>query len=529
MAVAVTPRGTTRWTQLSISSSGATLVLVPARPGAAIDRASGAWLAALDEASAVHVLPPLSLPAGCVFPLAPERASAYAETAGTTAEAPSSALTFLSSHAAVLGHVTQRGFELPLATSAALESLFASGWWVVAMETPERSGPSSTATLRVSDDGPPMLPLSLLGSRAATTRVTAFALGHGHAVASAYDLRGSVLTWGANGSSYVPWRRSIVERNAIGGWLRESAGHRPVFDGTVLVDAPRAPSVVDRYLGSSECISRAKSVASHAGALETTCAAGALGRIPGGTPCRAESGDIEAAHLTCGAGSDDLALALAGASPANVVLTRWAGSIPRGTLGRNMDVWIADAEHELPNVVVAGSAVPCASSSRPPLSPPSGGGAPRSAAPLAPAEDSAAADVASFGCSASTAVAEEEWDDGSDDCESDTSSGSDDCSGDTSSSSGSDSYDDYDDSYDDSDDSDDDADDDSSDDSDDDDGASDDVTDDTVYDLSRDPLKKKSTGLRSTSSRSGGKSPVSRFALFAVALLLPIRRLGRRN
>ncbi len=61
VAVAVGPARTTLWTSLRFTSgSGPVAIVIPAPPGASLDRSSDAWLEALDEASAARVFPPAS-------------------------------------------------------------------------------------------------------------------------------------------------------------------------------------------------------------------------------------------------------------------------------------------------------------------------------------------------------------------------------------------------------------------------------------------------------------------------------------
>src|SRR5690606_35827449 len=72
VAVAATPAGTTRWSSITVSDSSRVMWLVPARPGAAVDWAADRWLEALDDATAVRILPP-SAATVCPFPRAPQR------------------------------------------------------------------------------------------------------------------------------------------------------------------------------------------------------------------------------------------------------------------------------------------------------------------------------------------------------------------------------------------------------------------------------------------------------------------------
>jgi hypothetical protein len=530
-AIAVTPYGTTRWTRLTVGGAQRVMWLVPARPGAALDWASPTWLDALDDATAPRVVAPSASPP-CGMPSTPERVATFG-SAGPV-RMPTN-LTILASEDAARAHAAARGFAVSSSQSTKIAQLYASGGALVALEldTPP-SGTTTTPTLRVSDDGPAVVPLALTGSRNARTRVTAFVVASGaSSIAGAADVEPGVLTWGAARSNYGYARSS---RLASGGWQRESAA-RVVFDGVPVPRGEAIPSVVSGYFADAACASTARAAAQSEGAVARTCAAGTIGRVPGGPSCAPAAGAIDPTPFTCGRDADDLALALAGLSPKDVVVSRFAGVVVEGTLGA--DAPIAAGASLVSPVVTPGSFDECSPG---PSSPPStSGGLTEPSQESRVVSDDEPRYVTTHGaCGGSTTTvvtSDEEEDTSSDDSGgcggsstgTSTSEGSSDgesCSGDSKKSD--------DDGWDSSDDDDDD---DSSSKKDDScsksssssssssSGSSDDGWD------SSDAVKTKAKPAKASPTsrlkRRRGSSPVSRMALAAVAIVLPLRRRRR--
>lgn len=517
MALAVTPTSSVRWTELTVPPETAAMWLVPVRPGAAIDWAPARWLDALDEATAPRVLPPSSSTT-CPSRSTPE---ASAPWTAPRSKRPAPALAVQTTAEGARAYAAERGYRLGPALSDRITALYASGWSLVALELSPSSSPASTGTLRVSDDGGPILPLALSGE--SSTRLTVFVVGSGGAaVAGTRDVDGRALRWGPQGSTYATWRSELVQAGGGAAWLRESSSHDVLFDGAAVPGDDPIASVVAGYFRGSSCVPPATPrVGASDGVVGRSCAPGAAARVPGRDEqaCTASSGDIDPAALSCGA-DVDLALALEGLSPANAVVTRLAGWIPAGALGSDLGVGFEPVE-ERPPLIRAGAYEECA----PPLSalrpPPPSGGAVEEEEVFVPASDGCGGTVV-----AGTTYVEEEpeedvtstescggdgsssgWDDEpTDSCSSDDSSSSDSCSGGSSSSSSGGS----DDGWDTEDDSDDGW--------------------DTEDDMS--PKRKKiqpaSKGPHAKAKRRRS-SPVSRYALLAVALLLPLRRRSRAS
>lgn len=537
MAVAVGGAGTTRWTEVTTSAPTHALWLVPARPGAAIDWAPDGWLAALDDATAVRVLPPSAAPS-CTMPWSPERAAPWANTA--TKRPPGTVVVHATADA-VRAYAAEHGYDVTPAIGARIAGLYEAGWNLVSIELTSTWSASSTGTLRVSDDGGAVLPLALTGSRASSTRVTAFTIGAGVAsLPGARDVDARAIRWGSRGSTYAAWRRNVVEGSGGATWLRESASHAAIFEGTPVQGAIPALSVAASYFVNDVCTSSAQAAGGSAGTLGIACAPGAAARVPGGSACTPSSGTIDPASVTCGS-ADDLALALSATAPSSAVVTRWAGLVPPNALGADLPITFDPAAAPRRLVVEAAAYEPCTpSGTDPPLTPPSGapsssssggggssgggagsssggvyvtdtgcGGSTTTASTTVYEEDveesdPPASDATSDSCSGgteTTSSSSDGWDsdDSGDGCSGDdstssSSSSSDSCSGGSSSSSSSS-------------------------------GGSDDGWD-TEDEMSP---KAKKPHAKHTAKKKRGSSPVSRYALLVVALLLPLRRRGRER
>jgi hypothetical protein len=382
-----------------------------------------------------------------------------------------------------------------------LGDLYASGWRVAAVELAAYDAPRSSPTLRVTDDGGPILPLTI-GVSGFDTKVTLFVVGDGNAsLAGTRELDDSALSWGQYGSSYAVLRKQLLGAE---GWLRESSSHAALF--TELAVAPRPtvapvviPPVVTTYFDDPGCAADVQS----------------LGARPDAQ---------DAAALTCG-DRKDLSLALAGIAPANAVLTRLAGVLPGGRAAGTPEIALGSGatrssvrratsyDHPCPadDGADAGPSDPEPSSTSSSSSSSTGTRKPSSSS--APGGYSGSSDgtstvyVPSDGCSGGTTTVVDESDD-DDDTSSDgwdsSDSSSDACSGDTSSST--DSSDGWD--------------------------SSDSSSDDCSGDTSSSSDGWDDSDSSCTTARHKKRhhpSPLSRLVIVAVALLIPLRRLSRRR
>jgi hypothetical protein len=531
VAIARGPSGTIRWSQVTVAGGAQALWLVPVRPGAALDWADESFLASLDDASDVRVVPELDA-APCAMPGGAERPSSW--TSAGKVRAPL-AVRVHQTESEARAHSAARGFGVSTALGARISAVYARGDALVSLELPASGGTAvSSPTLRVSDDGEAMLPFALTGDARAATRITAFVIAEGAAsVPGMRDVAQSHLTWGPEGSNYASYRRTLLATGGGDVWLRESSGHGVLFDGPD-ADGQRAIApFVSRYFGAAtteegaRCVEAAREARAAAGPVDRWCAPGALLRIPGGTPCVEESGDVDPAAFACGAGRGDLALALGGLHAGTASLTRLAGIVLASDLGADSTISVGAPDKERP-VLVSATVAAC-----PPEQQSGSAPAPPLDAPRPREPEVVVTPVASGGCGggaveiyddgdeayyeeSSSSWDDDSWDDASEACSGSTSPSSsgyyddddtdddDSCSGSSSSSSSSSGG----------------SDDDGWDSSDDDDG----------WDTASAAPKKHARSTESLKPKtriSRPKSPVSRYALLFVAVLLPLRRRFR--
>lgn len=538
LAVAVAPQRTTRWTRITTTGSRQVMWLVPMRPGARLDWAPSAWLDALDETTA----PRIATRSWANCPVsAVERAPSWGSTGPSSAP---SALFVHDAESDVRAHAAARGYVVPPALGSRITEAYARGEVLASVELLGTGTRSSSPTLRVTDDAGAVLPFALTtGGANSDAKLTVFAIGAGPmAVGTSLDVDPDTLAWSTT-SNYGSLRGQFLSSSNGNLWLREAASHDVLFAGTPLPDATTVPSLAETYFRAvsdspGACVASAKSAGLMYATLGHTCPPGALARVAGGDDCTPDEGAISPLTMTCG-GADDLALALSDLSPKRAMVTRLAGVIPADTLGTNAP--LVQSGSPVGPVYYARSNV-CVEAPDPTPAPAPALTTPPSSSSPGP---SGSYVVASDGCGGGTVTTSDE----SNDSETTTSS-DDSCGGSSSTGSDGSGWDSSDDSSDDS----------SSDDSSSDDGSGWDSDDDSSdssdscsgsgdscsstgggddgedgWDENSAAPKTRSTKIRPTKKKSSlgprrkrGSSPVSRLALFLVAVVLPLRRRIRK-
>lgn len=545
LAVAVAPERTTRWTRITTTGSRQVMWLVPVRPGARLDWSPSAWLDALEEVTAPRVATVSS--ARCPVPWV-ERAPSWGATGPTSAP---SAVFVHDTESAVRAHAAARGYIVTGALSSRIAEVYARGEFLASVELLGAGARLSSPTLRVSDDAPPSLPFALTsGATTADARLTVFAFGAGPmAVGVTQDVEPAALTWSSTTSNYRTLREEFLTTWNGERWFRESASHDVLFAGTALPDSTNVLSLAETYFRAvssspGACEASAGGASLMRGALGHVCPPGALARAPGGDDCTPDRGTISPITMTCD-GADDLALALSDLEPSSTVVTRLAGIIPWDTLGTNAPLSRSGRLNgPLYDAVSSACAHEPAATSDPP---PEFTAPPPSSSP----DPAGSYVVASDGCGGGTVTTtSDEGDDSEstassdDSCGSRDSTGSNDGSGWDSSDDSSSSDDSCSSSSDKTGSSDDSGwdDDDSSDSSDSCSGSGGGCSststggdDDEGWDENSAAPKTRSTKIRPTKKKSSlgprrkrGTSPVSRLALFVVAVVLPLRRRVRK-
>ncbi len=309
---------TTSWTRLD-ASSGGFVWLIPLPPGARADLGSDAWLGALDVAYAARIVPPAA-PAPC-------NALGTAEVSTTAAHgarlSPSDArILFGDADLATYGS----DLELDGETITAAHSAFLAGSALLALRFGATQGPVRTPTVRVTwPSAANGSPSTSVGAGVHPSFSTVYAIGPGPAAfGGAPVLLGAVappeITWGARGSNYPTVRWNALVGVGEGRFLIESASHRGLFvaraDQSLTI-----PSVAGSYFGPDTCGLASQLLAASNARVSHTCAAGALAWF-GGASCDEGvlAGETDAHTLRCG--GDDFALALSNATPAALAVTR---------------------------------------------------------------------------------------------------------------------------------------------------------------------------------------------------------------
>lgn len=342
------------WSELRLRSSGGAFALVvPVRQGAAVDRASDAWLEALEVASAVRVLPPSGAEPQCPGAAQDHRFEVVGALDHLPALEPVE-LEVLEDGVAVATWAVEQGLAVPGQLAGALGALD-EPCVVLLFEPPSSDTPTlyRTPTLRVTfpEGVTPELPLGLgLAPTTDDVLMTSFVVGEGRGALASGTLvtvDPATVAWRASSqsSSYDDRRRE--ELGDASAWLVEQAGHEALFEnlpfdnGTASIDGAvptyfvRADEYDDAVSGAAACIAQVVSLASSNEVVAQACPAGALAEVGGPLECLEEPSPsgLDPALLRCGA-ADDLALALAGKAPARAALTRITSLLPSGQLGQ---------------------------------------------------------------------------------------------------------------------------------------------------------------------------------------------------
>lgn len=508
---------TTRWQSMVVPAGQRVAWLVPVRPGARVDLTGDAFLAALDEATAVQVARPRGGTAAC----GPEgQIETIANELPTEQAQKESETPFLLANEAELQQfATSQGLVVPKGAST---RAFRDGFSLLALTFESRARPTTTPVVRVTDDGPVSLPLVLADSLATDVELTTYVIAEGAVqVGSRATLPWGAVTWGLSGSTYRDERSKLLVSHRGFGFLTEAAGHDLVFGPRALLpDGTLPPSLAATYASrvartpaeSASCAAALARMTNHPVRFGVVCPPGALAAVPPESACVAKAGDSDVTTAMCGTAQDDLAIALSGKRIDRIAVTRAAGLLLAGSLGSY--VGTASAEEKDP-VVTAKLAETCLPPSQ--LEPPGPSAPPRrtgAGGTVSSTQDPGPSyTYDNGGCSSGGAVyvgsgssTTSSSDTGSDDsCSSSgtESSDSDDagCGGDTVGG--------------------------------DNDGSSDACSSDSSSDSSDscDSGSGDSCDSPDASNRKGkpGKSPMSRAAFIIVALALPLRRLFRKR
>ncbi|HEX8790512.1 MAG TPA: DUF2330 domain-containing protein [Polyangiaceae bacterium] len=382
---------TARWASVTVQGSATAFAwIVPARPGALLELSPDAWFEALETATAPRVVPPDATPP-CDFPGGAEVEGSFTPTATTAPGAVVAATDRPTLDAALASW----GLSITPQLSPAIDAVLGSGSELVAMLFTDVGSTVVTRTVRVVDDAPGAVPLSLLTSATNAVQVTAFSLRPSSpAFGAQADLTvdPAAVLWRSDGTStYASVRDTMLDANP-GQWLLETSGAALVSTPTKLPDGSTVPSLTSAY-----------------------------------DALLANGGDGGASTV------DDLAVALgtgdAGGSENEKWLARGRTVIPPGTLGQDASITDGSPEGIGPVLTAARYAQTCEASVPSPPPPEQGNGGGGSGG-TPPSQGTSSGAAVNLGTGAATAAA-----DSTDGCGGDSSDSSDGCGGDSSSSS----------------------------------------------------------------------------------------------
>jgi hypothetical protein len=372
VALAVGPTRTTLWTSLRFDAAGGSVALiVPAPPGSSLDFSSDAWFEALEVATAPRLFPPAGADPFCPGKSGSPNIFQLDGQVSHTASLAVEEVTVLDDPSAVSGWAAQAGFTVSTAIQDELTKLGAVRFVAVRFNAP--AGPGVTPTLRVAmPSAPSMLPLALTHAAGDDLRVTAWMIGAGRA-----DLIGgtevtvspSVIAWKAkDGETDYDAQRSSVLGADPARFLVESSSHEAlgqtmsIAGGTASIESvvttffERAAAYGDGDFNASLCIAFADNALVSSLPVAASCPRALLGVVPPAATCTESpgAGQTDPAKLRCGAGADDLAVALSGFKPTDAWVTRQ--SLVIAASGQGTD-WFVDftGGPSVSRVIVAGS------------------------------------------------------------------------------------------------------------------------------------------------------------------------------
>jgi hypothetical protein len=372
IAVALAPDRTTVWTSFRFEGdAGPVGVVIPVPSGASLDTSSDAWFEALEIATAPRVFPPEGESATC--PGKDEPASDFHMT-GAEDHVPSlvpEEIAVLEDAAAVSQWADLHGLDVGPDTALALSNVSGKRFLAARFQAPPAG--SVTPTLRVVLPGAdPTLPLALVRATGADLLVTTWVLSPGlGSFAGATEAEGlaKAIVWNAKTgeSSYAEALRKALSEAGPKAVVLECAGHEPLasnvpiaggtaaIDGVISTFFERAAAYGNGSPETKDCILKAAAALASVTPVGASCPRADLGVVDGSDTCVEQAGgytDPEA--LRCGAGTDDLAVALAGLVPSEVWLTRQSMRIAAGAAGDDWAIQVAAGKAMTPVLEATG-------------------------------------------------------------------------------------------------------------------------------------------------------------------------------
>ncbi len=351
VALAVGPEQSTLWSQIRLDAAAGTVaVVVPAPDGARLDWSSDAWLESLEVATAPRVLPPPGLNPTCDGSSDPAAVDVVGDTAHVDTLTPLEVAVLDDANQVVLW-AEQHSLAVSPELSAALAALVGQRFVVARFSAPGGTALTPTLRVVSPQPLSELpLVLVQASSAEVLVQTWLFGPGRATIDgATVAQLATSSLTFAAaNGTSNYPsLRQSALSAAGTDAVLIESASHDSlgtnlaIAEGNVAIDSvvttffQRAELYGDAGSSAAVCIAQAQATLEGSFPVATACPRTALGTVGSVGQCdeTVQPGEIDPELLRCGDGVDDLALAISGLTPASTWLTRYTMQVPAGSGG----------------------------------------------------------------------------------------------------------------------------------------------------------------------------------------------------
>jgi len=406
MVVSISPEQSVLWDQIQYSGNPSEFSWVlPIKPGARIEVASDAFFDVLEAATTISVSAP---PEGCAFDtndsslgcssgefansdlggasgrggpeggvnVISEGSVGPYDTVTLSAEDPEALKTWLEDN----------GFVMPAEIGPTVDAYVQEGFDFIALKLSPNQGVQQMTPVRVvSPGGSVTLPLRMVAAgTGAQTDIVLYVIGEGRYQARDYEnaaIPPQLVTWdfrsdttdygelrldalGANDGR--AWLTSYARRGSLLGRISDDQGQVGyTVDGGNGFGRAFADTIIDAYFlqggaqgqarpedhdGSfniTDCIGRTADLSGSMGVVTNLC-------DENGENCLSPTGDeIDARDLTCGR-LDDVAVAMLGLHPADVVLTRLEASLPQAALGADLVLEAAPDQSQIAHRFTAG-------------------------------------------------------------------------------------------------------------------------------------------------------------------------------
>jgi hypothetical protein len=372
VAIAVGPSRTTLWTSLRFKGTGGKMaIVVPAPDGSAIDFSSDAWFEALEVATAPRIFPPPNDEPFCPGKSGSPNVFQLDGLVGHAASLAAQEITVLDGADKVMEWAGQEGLSISPALAASLQATGGAHFVAVRFDAPQGAGVTPTLRLAMPSSAA-QLSLALTRAAGDDLRVTTWVIGLGRADligAAEVQIAPSSIAWNAkkSASDYDAKRDDALADDPTR-FLVEAASHESlsttidIASGTATIDSvvstffERAAAYGDGNFDAASCLSAAEPALELTTPVATSCPQASVGVIDPATSCTEAPGpgQIDPAVLRCGPGADDLAVALSNLKPKDVWLTRQSLLIPSAGAGNDWMIGFVAGPTES-SVIHAGS------------------------------------------------------------------------------------------------------------------------------------------------------------------------------